>query len=63
MMSDAFTLLIVDDEPNIRSGLARGLTAEADVVDTADQRNDFPPKRCIRRSRLIGPATSDNFAT
>ncbi|WP_146675333.1 sigma-54-dependent transcriptional regulator [Pirellula sp. SH-Sr6A] len=30
-----FGVLIVDDEPNIRSGFAKGLATEADVVDTA----------------------------
>ncbi len=40
MSSAAFKLLIVDDEPNIRSGLARGLATEADVVDTADDADD-----------------------
>src|SRR6185503_5070711 len=30
-----FRILIVDDEPNIRSGLARALSGEADVVATA----------------------------
>src|SRR6516164_887565 len=35
-MSDRnFRILIVDDEPNIRSGLARGLAGEADVVAAA----------------------------
>jgi two-component system NtrC family response regulator len=35
-MSDkGFRILIVDDEPNIRSGLARALAPEADTVDTA----------------------------
>lgn len=33
--SDPFGVLIVDDEPNIRSGLARGLTGDADHVETA----------------------------
>jgi len=28
-------LLIVDNEPNIRSRLAKGLAAEADRIDTA----------------------------
>lgn len=32
---DPFSILIVDDEPNIRSGLAKGLYSEADQVDTA----------------------------
>lgn len=35
-MIDAFRILIVDDEPNIRSGLARGLAKEADVIDVAE---------------------------
>jgi two-component system response regulator AtoC len=30
-----FRILIVDDEPNIRSGLAKALAGEADVVDAA----------------------------
>ena len=33
--SEQFGILIVDDEPNIRSGLAKGLAAEADKIDTA----------------------------
>ena len=33
--SEQFGILIVDDEPNIRSGLAKGLAAEADTIDTA----------------------------
>lgn len=32
---ETFAVLIVDDEPNIRSGLAKGLQREADVIDTA----------------------------
>jgi two-component system NtrC family response regulator len=35
MKDSLFRVLIVDDEPNIRSGLARGLKGEADEVDTA----------------------------
>lgn len=31
-----FRILIVDDEPNIRSGLAKGLTNEATAIATAD---------------------------
>lgn len=35
-MSDpAFHILVVDDEPNIRAGLAKGLAGEAAAVDTA----------------------------
>lgn len=33
--AERFAVLIVDDEPNIRSGLAKGLRREADVVETA----------------------------
>ena len=35
MSHSRFHVLVVDDEPNIRSGLAKGLANEADVVDTA----------------------------
>jgi two-component system NtrC family response regulator len=35
MNTDGFGILIIDDEPNIRSGLAKGLAKEADVVETA----------------------------
>ena len=35
MQFDPFGVLIVDDEPNIRSGLAKGLAGEADLVETA----------------------------
>ncbi|QDT04554.1 Transcriptional regulatory protein ZraR [Rubripirellula lacrimiformis] len=35
MSEEAFRLLIVDDEPNIRSGLAKGLKREVDELDTA----------------------------
>ena len=34
-MNRPFAILIVDDEPNIRSGLAQGLAKEADLVETA----------------------------
>lgn len=35
MNSDGFGILIIDDEPNIRSGLAKGLAREADILETA----------------------------
>lgn len=35
MRADDFNLLIVDDEPNIQSGLAKGLAAECDFIATA----------------------------
>lgn len=34
-MTDSFHILIVDDEPNIRSGLAKGLAKEANLIKTA----------------------------
>ncbi|PQO28902.1 sigma-54-dependent transcriptional regulator [Blastopirellula marina] len=34
-MNEGFRILIVDDEPNIRSGLAMGLEREADEIETA----------------------------
>lgn len=38
-MNGGFNILIVDDEPNIRSGLAKGLAKEADHIDTAPDVN------------------------
>lgn len=35
MNTNGFHILIVDDEPNIRAGLAKGLSGEAAVIDTA----------------------------
>jgi two-component system NtrC family response regulator len=35
MTDNSFAILIVDDEPNIRSGLVYGLAKEADVIETA----------------------------
>lgn len=35
MKQESFGVLIVDDEPNIRSGLARGLGADAEHIETA----------------------------
>lgn len=39
-MSSEFHILIVDDEPNIRSGLAKGLEKLADVIETAGTVNE-----------------------
>lgn len=39
-MDDEFHILIVDDEPNIRSGLARGLEKEASRIETAGTVNE-----------------------
>jgi two-component system NtrC family response regulator len=35
MSEAAFNILVIDDEPNIRAGLAKGLAGEADAVETA----------------------------
>lgn len=40
MTSTDFSVLIVDDEPNIRSGLAKGLASEADRVETAGRADE-----------------------
>jgi DNA-binding NtrC family response regulator len=40
MTSAGFNILIIDDEPNIRSGLAQGLISEADVIETAGDAED-----------------------
>lgn len=40
MTDGDFGILIVDDEPNIRSGLAKGLAQEADRIETAAEAND-----------------------
>ncbi len=38
--TEPFGILIVDDEPNIRSGLAKGLSGEGDLVETATDANE-----------------------
>ena len=40
MMPDPIRILIVDDEPHIRSGLAKGLSKAADMIDTAGNVNE-----------------------
>ena len=40
MTNSCFRVLIVDDEPNIRSGLAKGLINEADSIDTANDADE-----------------------
>ncbi|MCA9053439.1 MAG: response regulator, partial [Planctomycetaceae bacterium] len=40
MSLDRFAILIVDDEPNIRSGLAQGLAKEVDHVETAQDADE-----------------------
>ena len=39
-MNEPLHILIVDDEPNIRAGLAKGLAAEADFIETAGTVNE-----------------------
>ncbi|WP_166821221.1 sigma-54-dependent transcriptional regulator [Thalassoroseus pseudoceratinae] len=39
-MDDEFHILVVDDEPNIRSGLAKGLKREANRIETAGTVNE-----------------------
>ncbi|MEZ6138507.1 MAG: response regulator [Pirellulaceae bacterium] len=39
-MNKPFHLLIVDDEPNIRSGLAKGLAKVVDKIETASSVNE-----------------------
>ena len=39
-MDDPFHILIVDDEPNIRSGLAKGLEKLADRIESAGSANE-----------------------
>ena len=40
VVSNGFHILIVDDEPNIRSGLKKGLEKLADVIETAASVNE-----------------------
>lgn len=48
-----FGVLIVDDEPNIRSGLAKGLAGEADLVSTAASPEEALERVRDGRYRLI----------
>ncbi|MCC9603259.1 sigma-54 dependent transcriptional regulator [Stieleria sp. JC731] len=52
-MEDAFQILIVDDEPNIRSGLAKGLQKYADRVDTAGSVNEALDKFQAEQHQLV----------
>ena len=51
--SEQFGVLIVDDEPNIRSGLAKGLAAEADTIDTAADADDALVKFDLAKHPLV----------
>src|SRR5690606_17026764 len=52
-MPDLFRLLIVDDERNIRSGLARGLAAEADESDTAESAEEAIAKAAAEKFQIV----------
>lgn len=52
-MDDEFHILIVDDEPNIRSGLAKGLEKEASRIDTAATVNEALDKFDAGQYQLV----------
>jgi two-component system NtrC family response regulator len=52
-MNHGFNLLIVDDEPNIRSGLARGLAKEADRIELAGSVSEALDKFSQLRFQLV----------
>ncbi len=53
MKPEDFSVLIVDDEPNIRSGLAMGLADEADSLETAANADDALAKFNRSRYQLV----------
>ena len=48
-----FQILVVDDEPNIRSGLVKGLTKEADFIETAQDANEALEKFGAGQYQLV----------
>jgi len=52
-MEDGFNILIVDDEPNIRSGLALGLKKEASHIETAGSVNEALDKFAAGNFHLV----------
>ncbi len=52
-MSEPFHILVVDDEPNIRTGLAKGLEKLADKVETAGTVNEALDKFADGRFQLV----------
>lgn len=50
---ETFRILIVDDEPNIRSGLSKGLAKEADVIDTAGDVDGAIEKFSSERYQMV----------
>ncbi len=53
VMDEPFHILIVDDEPNICAGLAKGLANEADSIDTAASVNEALDKLDAGNFQLI----------
>ncbi|QDU82185.1 Transcriptional regulatory protein ZraR [Polystyrenella longa] len=52
-MTDGLNLLIVDDEPNIRAGLEKGLQAEAGHIQTAEDVEDALQKFKERHYQIV----------
>ncbi len=52
-MNEGFNILIVDDEPNIRAGLAKGLAREAGHIETAGDVNEALDKFDAGRFQLV----------
>jgi DNA-binding NtrC family response regulator len=53
MSNDPLKILIVDDEPNIRSGLEMGLAGEASQVETAENGEQGWEKFCRERHEIV----------
>ena len=53
MSNDSLKILIVDDEPNIRSGLEMGLAREASQVETAENGEDGWDKFCRAEHEIV----------
>ncbi len=52
-VGNGFHILIVDDEPNIRAGLAKGLEKEAGVIETAQNVNEALDKFAASPFQLV----------
>lgn len=52
-IAEPFSILIVDDEPNIRSGFAKGLANESSVIDTAGNAEEALQKFEKRQHSLV----------
>jgi two-component system NtrC family response regulator len=53
MSNDSLKILIVDDEPNIRSGLEMGLAREASKIETAENGEDGWDKFCRAGHEIV----------